>query len=104
MSGSPLAQRLLTAAWMISERYSAGCSPRLYRRKSLPGVERVKSAYSYEPWQHDALTILMEQGQPHIVRPALVATYTGQRRGDVLASFRDDLIDGTTWYLKQGKT
>lgn len=68
------------------------------------GVERVQSDQSYEPWPNDALTILMEQGLPHIVRPALVATYTGQRRGDVLARFRDDLIDGAVWYPTQGKT
>lgn len=46
----------------------------------------------------------MDQGSPHIVRAALVATYTGQRRGDVLVRFRDDLIDGGVWYPKQGKT
>ncbi|MBU2358725.1 MAG: hypothetical protein KKB02_07335 [Alphaproteobacteria bacterium] len=68
------------------------------------GVERIKSTDSYEPWPNDALTLLMEQGLPHIVRPALVAIYTGQRRGDVLARFRDDLIDGAVWYPTQGKT
>ncbi|KQI68729.1 hypothetical protein AN189_07480 [Loktanella sp. 3ANDIMAR09] len=68
------------------------------------GVERVQSTDSYEPWPDAALTILMEQGLPHIVRPALVATYTGQRRGDVLKQFCDHQIDGATWYLKQGKT
>ncbi len=67
-------------------------------------IERVKSDASYEPWPDDAITTLMQQGAPHIVRVALVATYTGQRRGDVLARFRDDLIDGGVWYPKQGKT
>ncbi|WP_108482296.1 tyrosine-type recombinase/integrase [Oceaniglobus ichthyenteri] len=67
-------------------------------------IERVQSTESREPWPDDALRTLIDQGQPHILRPALVAAYTGQRRGDVLTQFADAQIDGGVWYLKQSKT
>lgn len=67
-------------------------------------VERIKSEGTYEPWPDNALQALIERGKRDIVKVALVAIYTGQRRGDVVLRLRDDMIDGATWYLSQGKT
>ncbi|WP_145953452.1 tyrosine-type recombinase/integrase [Oceaniglobus indicus] len=68
------------------------------------GVEKITESTPREPWPDDALATLMDQGQPHIVRPALVAAYTGQRRGDLLHGFSDSVIRGGVWYVVQGKT
>lgn len=67
-------------------------------------IERVESGGAYEPWPQDALQTLIENGKQEIVKVALVATYTGQRRSDVLLRLTDSRIDGGTWYLEQGKT
>ena len=67
-------------------------------------IERVESEGSYEPWPDEALGALLAAGKPEIVKVALVATYTSQRREDVLLRLRDDAIDGSVWYLRQGKT
>lgn len=67
-------------------------------------IERVSSDGSYEPWPESALNVLIENGKPAIVRVALVAAYTSQRRGDVLGRLTDSRIDGGVWYLQQGKT
>ncbi|MDH2325972.1 tyrosine-type recombinase/integrase [Cereibacter sp. SYSU M97828] len=67
-------------------------------------IERVSSDGSYEPWPEDALEKLLEHGKPEIVKVALVAIYTSQRRSDILLQLTDSVIDGGTWYLSQGKT
>lgn len=67
-------------------------------------VERVKGTGSYEPWPLDALETLFRHGHAHIVRAALVALYTGQRRGDVLRKFRPNAIRDGVWHIEQGKT
>lgn len=67
-------------------------------------IERVESNGSYEPWPTAPLEALIGRGKPEIVKVALVATYTSQRREDVLARLSDDRIDGSIWYLRQGKT
>lgn len=67
-------------------------------------IERVKSEGAYEPWPDAALQVLLEKGKREIAKVALVATYTGQRRSDVLTRLTDSRIDGGTWYLEQGKT
>lgn len=64
-------------------------------------IERVKSDKSYEPWPAWALEKLFNEGRAHIVRPALVALYTGQRRDDCLKQFRPSQIENGVW---QGKT
>jgi integrase len=67
------------------------------------GIERVQSEESYEPWPADELERLFTQGKREIVKVAIVATYTGQRRADVLG-MADQAIEGGTWYVTQGKT
>lgn len=67
-------------------------------------IERVANEGSYEPWPDDALTKLVTEGRQEIVKVALVGIYTSQRRGDVLLKLADAMIDGPTWYLRQGKT
>lgn len=67
-------------------------------------IDRVQSEGSYEPWPEDALQTLITNGKQEIVKVALVAIYTGQRRGDVVLRLSDSSIDGGTWYLQQGKT
>ena len=67
-------------------------------------IERVTSDGSYEPWPQDILGTLIEHGKLEIVKVALVAIYTSQRRSDVLLRLCEERIDGGTWYLKQGKT
>ncbi|SER50779.1 hypothetical protein SAMN04490244_101300 [Tranquillimonas rosea] len=68
------------------------------------GVERVVSEGSYEPWPEWALEKLFKQGKPHILKPALGAIYTGQRRGDLLHRFTASRIRDGLWTPKQGKT
>ncbi len=68
------------------------------------GIERVENEGSYEPWPNEALTKLITEGRPEIVKVALVGIYTSQRRGDVLLKLTDASIDEATWYLRQGKT
>jgi len=67
-------------------------------------IERIDAAEPYEPWPADALDVLLTKGKREVVKVALVGAYTGQRRADCLQLLRDDLIDGATWYPKQGKT
>lgn len=67
-------------------------------------IERVQSEGTYEPWPEEALEKLLSEGKPEIVKVALAAVYTGQRRGDVTQRLTDHSIDGGTWYLQQGKT
>lgn len=67
-------------------------------------IERITDSEPREPWPDTALRTLIDQGLPHILRPALVAAYSGQRRGDVLSQFCDNQINGGVWYLTQGKT
>jgi hypothetical protein len=63
-------------------------------------IERVQSEEAYEPWPEDALETLLDKGKPEIVKVALTAIYTGQRRGDVTQKLTDHSIDGGTWYLQ----
>lgn len=67
-------------------------------------IERVASEDSHEPWPDEALNKLFSDGKREIVKAALVATYTGQRRGDVLLRLNDQSIHGGIWYVTQGKT
>ncbi|MFG6080954.1 tyrosine-type recombinase/integrase [Paracoccus litorisediminis] len=67
-------------------------------------IDRVLSEGAYEPWPDEALQTLITKGKKEIVKVALVAIYTGQRRGDVTQRLSDCSIDGATWYLQQGKT
>jgi len=67
-------------------------------------IERVKSDSSYEPWPEWALENALHRGQSHISKAALVAIYTGQRRGDCLTKLCEALIRDGVWYPKQGKT
>ncbi|WP_425070689.1 tyrosine-type recombinase/integrase [Sagittula sp. S175] len=66
-------------------------------------IERVQSEDSYEPWPEADLRVLIERGKPEIVKVALVALYTGQRRKDVLGISDSQIRDGV-WYVLQGKT
>jgi integrase len=68
------------------------------------GIERVKSDTSYEPWPTDRLQLLIDKGKPEIVKVALVAVYTGQRREDILRRLTDAAIRDGVWQLRQGKT
>ncbi len=68
------------------------------------GIERVHSDVSYEPWPEEKLQLLIDQGKREIVKVALVAAYTGQRREDVLRKLTDKAIKDGVWYLEQGKT
>lgn len=68
------------------------------------GIERVKGVGHYEPWPDWALKLLIEKGRPHLVKPALVALYTGQRRGDCLKQLCDANIRDGIWHVRQGKT
>ncbi|WP_273688392.1 tyrosine-type recombinase/integrase [Ketogulonicigenium vulgare] len=67
-------------------------------------VERIKGHGSYEPWPEAELNELINNGKREIVKVALVAIYTSQRRGDVLLKLYDEKIISGTWYLGQGKT
>lgn len=67
-------------------------------------IERVKGVGSYEPWPEWALEKLFKEGHPHMVKPALVAIYTGQRRGDCLTRLTESNIRDGVWYPRQGKT
>ncbi|NRB18785.1 MAG: tyrosine-type recombinase/integrase [Rhodobacteraceae bacterium] len=67
-------------------------------------IERVKGKGSYEPWPEWALERLFQDGKPHMIKPALVAIYTGQRRGDCLTKFCEANIRDGVWYPRQGKT
>lgn len=66
-------------------------------------IERVQSKESYEPWPDDKLEQLIRKGQRHIVKVALVALYTGQRRSDVIGLCEAQIRDGI-WTIMQGKT
>ncbi|NOX40759.1 MAG: tyrosine-type recombinase/integrase [Alphaproteobacteria bacterium] len=66
-------------------------------------LDRIQSGESYEPWPTWALEKFIAQGQWHMTRALLMALYTGQRRGDVLAMTFQDIRDGV-WHLSQGKT
>lgn len=68
------------------------------------GIERVTSDGSYEPWPEWALERLFQNGQPHILKPALGAIYTGQRRDDLLKRFTLSRIRDGLWTPRQGKT
>lgn len=68
------------------------------------GIERVQSEESYEPWPDDQLKLLIDKGKPVIVKVALVAVYTGQRREDIVRKLTDSAITDGVWYLSQGKT
>jgi integrase len=67
-------------------------------------IERVESDGGYEPWPEWALEKLFTQGRSHVVQAALVAIYTGQRRGDCLTQLRPSQISDGVWTVKQGKT
>ncbi|WP_226560783.1 tyrosine-type recombinase/integrase [Salipiger thiooxidans] len=66
-------------------------------------IERVQSDESYEPWPDDQLELLISKGKRHIVKVALVALYTGQRRADVIGMCENQIRDGI-WSIEQGKT
>ncbi|GGG77826.1 integrase [Salipiger pallidus] len=66
-------------------------------------IERVQSDESYEPWPDDKLETLIGKGKRHIVKVALVALYTGQRRADVIGMSENQIRDGV-WSIEQGKT
>jgi integrase len=67
-------------------------------------IERVQTSSGYEPWPAWAIEKLLTQGQPHIVKAAVVAIYTGQRRADCLRQLRPAQIVDGVWTIKQGKT
>jgi integrase len=67
-------------------------------------IERIKNEGAYDPWPSDALQKLVDEGKQEIVKVALVAAYTGQRRSDILLRLSDDRITNGVWYIKQGKT
>jgi integrase len=67
-------------------------------------IERVKGGTGYEPWPEWALEKLFTEGQPHVVQAALVAIYTGQRRGDCLTQLRPSQVSDGIWTVRQGKT
>ena len=75
------------------------CDDNPFRR-----IERVQSEESYEPWPEEALQKLLSEGRPEIVKVALMAVYTGQRREDLLRRLTDDCITAGVWYVVQGKT
>ncbi|WP_194133619.1 hypothetical protein [Salipiger mangrovisoli] len=66
-------------------------------------IERVHSEETHEPWPDDRLEILIGRGKRHIVKIALVALYTGQRRADVIGMCETQIRDGI-WTIEQGKT
>lgn len=67
-------------------------------------IERVHSDSGYEPWPAWAIEKLFTEGKPHIVKAAVAAIYTGQRRDDCLRQLRPSQITDGVWYVKQGKT
>lgn len=67
-------------------------------------IERVQTDGGYEPWPAWAIEKLMTEGQPHIVKAAVAAIYTGQRRADCLQQLRPSQISDGVWYVRQGKT
>lgn len=75
------------------------CDDNPFRR-----IERVQSEESYEPWPEKELQKLISEGRPEIVKVALMAVYTGQRREDLLRKLTDDSITAGVWYVIQGKT
>jgi integrase len=66
-------------------------------------IERVRGGEGYEPWPMDKLVELIDGSQERIVWVALVALYTGQDRGDVIAMSDAD-IDGEVWTMRRAKT
>jgi integrase len=88
----------------ISSAFSWGRTRGFSDENPCIKIERVDGEGGYEPWPADALETLIGLGKREIVKPALVALYTGQRRGDVLSKLTDSRIDGGVWYLEQGKT
>ncbi|SDE97308.1 hypothetical protein SAMN04488105_110170 [Salipiger thiooxidans] len=57
----------------------------------------------YEPWHDGQLELLISKGKRHIVKVALVALYTGQRRADVIGLCENQIREGV-WSNEQGKT
>ena len=55
-------------------------------------------------WPEGALQKLLSEGRPEIVKVALMAVYTGQRREDILRRLTDDCITAGVWYVVKGKT
>ncbi|WP_370300991.1 tyrosine-type recombinase/integrase [Pseudooceanicola sp.] len=88
----------------MSALFAFGLTRGFVDRNPCQGVERVQGGNSYEPWPLWALERLVTEGQPHIVKPALVAIYTGQRRGDCLTKLCEAQIVDGVWMLRQGKT
>ncbi|MHC9236999.1 hypothetical protein ACX9MO_15330 [Pseudooceanicola sp. 502str34] len=62
-------------------------------------IERVQSEESYEPWPDEHLQTLISAGRKHIVKVALVALYTGQRRSDVIGMCENQIRDELCWNL-----
>lgn len=67
-------------------------------------IERMAGGTGYEPWPAWALKKLFTDGKPHVTQAALVAIYTGQRRGDCLTQLRPSQISDGIWTVRQGKT
>lgn len=88
----------------ISATFSWGRTRGFCDENPCKGIERIDPEGGHEPWPEAALSTLIENGKPEIVKVALLAIYTGQRRDDILTRLTDAQIDGGTWYLRQGKT
>lgn len=80
--------------------------------REWPGLERnpfVKAGKLYQSdrsdkvWSTEQIQALLAVAPPHMALPFLLALYTGQRQGDLLA-LRWRQYDGTRITLRQGKT
>lgn len=88
---------------VISRTFSWGMPRGLTEANPCAGIERMKTDGHLEPWPMEDLMTLIKGGREAIVSVALMAVYTGQDRGDVLA-LCDREIDGEVWNLRRKKT
>ena len=78
--------------------------PREWRENNpCKGVPRVDKGEAFAPWPDEKIALLKPHAPPPIYWAAMLALYTGQRRGDVLRMMWSDIDQGLI-LVRQGKT
>jgi len=68
------------------------------------GVPRIAKGDAFAPWPDDKVELLKTRGPRPIYWAAMLALYTGQRRGDVLRMMWSDIDQQGLILVRQGKT
>lgn len=87
----------------LSAVFSCSIPRELRDANPCKGVPRIAKGYAFAPWPDDKIALLKTYAPQPIYWAAMLALYTGQRRGDVLRMMWSE-IDRGLILVRQGKT